>query len=141
MQTHETMFRVLMLVMMIFAFVPVVILFSVFAGKISHEAKVETEIINGLVTVSGLIFAFQPMFFIVPKAGKVRVMFMAIFFLEGLLLGFTGYNYVTSTLDLGYLSTITLLCASGSLFINVSMTLFFVFADLLFQSQQPSQKS
>ena len=137
----EKIYIVLTFVLAIFSFVPVVIIYLVFGGTISHEAKIESEIINGLVTVSGLIFAFQPTFFRAPKASTLRLMFTAIFLVEGLLLGITGYNYVTSTLNLGYLSTYTLLCASNSLMLNISMTTFFVLADLVVQSQQSSQES
>lgn len=126
--------------MVIFAFVPVLFLARVFTGKISFEAKVESEIVNGLITVSGLIFAFQPTFFRHPKEGILRLVYLAIFLVEGLLLGLTGYNYVVSTLDLGYLTTSTLLFASGSLFLNISMTAFFVLADLMIQSYRTSPK-
>jgi hypothetical protein len=135
---HRVLVLILILVMAIFAFMPVVIVSLVFGKAISNEAKVESEIVNGLVTVSGLIFAFQPTFFKAPKVGTLRLMFTAIFLVEDLLLGITGYSYVTSTLNLGYLSTFTLLCASSSLFLNVSMTAFFVLSDLVVQSQQSS---
>lgn len=135
----KSIYSVLVIVMAIFAFVPVLFLASVFTGKISFEAKVESEIVNGLVTVSGVIFAFQPTFFRRPKEGILRLAYLAIFLVEAVLLGLTGYNYVVSTLDLGYLTISTLLFAAGSLFLNVSMTAFFVLADLAIQSQNRRQ--
>ena len=132
----KSSYSVLVLVMGIFAFVPVVITYSIFAGAISYEAKVESEIVNGLVTVSGLIFAFQPTFFRKPKNTLLRLMFTAIFLVESLLLGITGYSYVTDTLAMGNLSVFTLLSAFSSLILNISMTAFFVLVDLVVQSYQ-----
>ena len=133
----KSSYSVLILVMGIFAFVPVVITYSMFSDEISNEARVESEIVNGLVTVSGLIFAFQPTFFKKPKNSLLRLMFMAIFLVESLLLGITGYSYVTDTLKMGNLSVFTLLTAFSSLILNISMTVFFVLADLVVQSYQP----
>jgi len=104
---------------------------------VSYEVMVESEIVNGLVTVSGLIFAFQPTFFRKPRNTILRMMFMAIFLVESLLLGITGYSYVTDTLTLGNLSVFTLLTAFSSLILNISMTAFFVLVDLVVQSYQP----
>lgn len=118
----------------ILAFVPVIVLYMIFAGRLDSQ-KVDSEIVNGLVTVSGLIFAFQPTYFKIPRKGRLRLHSTAIFSVEGLLLGITGYSYVSSTLDLGFLSRYTLFIASGSLVYNIFMTIFFMLADLVYHSE------
>jgi hypothetical protein len=133
-RNYASILGFLLLIMVIFAFVPVIILALIFSKGVSSGTKVESEIVNGLVTVSSLIFAFQPTFFKTSKRGTLRLAFTAIFLVEGILLTLTGYSYVINTLNQGYLSISTLFIASGSLFFNASMTVFFVLADLAVQS-------
>ena len=133
---YAPILAVLFIAMVILAFMPVLVLFFIFPKAVFSEAKVETEIINGLVTVSGLIFVFQPTFFKATRtrSPKLRLMVMAIFLVEVALFVITGYSYVSNTLSQGYLSTSTLFTAVGSLFFNASMTVFFVLADLAVMS-------
>jgi sterol desaturase/sphingolipid hydroxylase (fatty acid hydroxylase superfamily) len=126
--------------MSVLAFLPVIITVSTFAGRVSLDAKVESDIVNGIVTVSGLIFAFQPSFFRKPKDTALRLMFTAIFLVESLLLGLTAYSYVVDALSIGGLSEYTLLIALGSLILNISMIVFFVIVDLAVHSHQNAEK-
>jgi hypothetical protein len=136
----KTSNRALILVMGVLAFLPVVITVLTFAGRVSLDAKVESDIVNGIVTVSGLIFAFQPSFFRKPKDTVLRLMFTAIFLVESLLLGITAYSYVVDTLSIGSLSEYTLLMAVGSLILNISMMVFFVIVDLAVHSPKNAEK-
>ena len=123
---------ILILIATILAFIPVIIISLSFAGIISKITEVDPEIINGLLTVSGVIFAFQATYFRKPKKLIRQFLFTAIFVVEILLFGLSGYNYVTDISSFGHPSTLTLFIAFGSLIYNVSMTGFFVIFDLFF---------
>lgn len=122
--------------LLIFGFIPFVIMWSIFSSDVSMEKEVNSEIVNGIITVSGLIFAFQPAIFRVKKKGFYRPLFLAIFSVEGILLGLIGYNFIMNALNLGYLSGYTLFLASGSLFFNISMSAYFVLTDLVIQTEE-----
>lgn len=49
-------------------------------GGENFELNIDPEIANVLVTVSGLIFAFQPTFFKRPSEKTFRILFLVIFF-------------------------------------------------------------
>ena len=126
----------LMFALAIFAFVPTIALSLVFSTGVSHEKEINPEIVTGLVTVSGLIFVFQPTILRVKKTGFYRILFLAIFSGEGIMIGLVGYNFIIDALNSGYyLSGDTLLLASGSLFFNISMSAYFVLADLVIQAE------
>lgn len=102
---------------------------------IVHGAEVESEIVNGILTASSIIFGFQPAFFKVPKRGKVRIFWISVFLGEALVIGSVGYNYVNSVMSLGYLTTNTLLSAFFSLALNLFYTVVLAFVDFFVFSE------
>ena len=85
--------RLLAFALLIFSLIALVAILLVFPSGIPHEKEVNSEIVIGIVTVSGLIFAFQPTIFKIKKTGFYRILFLAIFSVEGLVLGLVGYNF------------------------------------------------
>jgi hypothetical protein len=122
--------------LLIFSFIAVVTVALVYPSGIAHTKEVNSEIVIGIVTVSGLIFAFQPTIFKIKKIGFYRILFLAIFSLEGLLLGIVGYNFNANAQNLGYLTEDSLFLATASLFFNLVMSAYFVVLDLLMQSEE-----
>lgn len=131
----KTSDRVLMLIMLVLASVPVVIILP-HTDLVSHMTKVDSEAVTGLLTISGLIFAFQATYFRKPKTVVHQLMFTAIFLVETLLLALTGLGFVNDVSNLGNTSTTTLFVAFGSLIYNMSMTVFFVLFDIFVLSIQ-----
>ena len=122
--------------LLIFAIIPIVTILSIFPLGVPHEKKINPAIVNGMLVVSGLIFAFQPIIFNIKKIGFHRILFLAIFSVEGLLLGLTGYHYALNGLNYGHLTGDTLELAASSLFFNISMSTYFVLVDLVTQTEE-----
>lgn len=136
----KTSDRVLILIASILAFIPVAIVSLTFAGLLSKISEVDAEVINGLLTVSGLIFAFQAAYFKKPRKPLHQMLFTAIFVVEIIVFGFSGYSYVMDISNFGNPSTFTLFVAFSSLTYNISITGFFVLFDLYaLSSQQVSE--
>ena len=123
--------------LLIFAVIPIATILSIFPLGVPHEKRVNPNIVNGMITVSGLIFAFQPIIFKLKKKGFYRILFLAIFSVEGLILGLTGYYYALNGLNYGYLTGDTLELVASSLFFNISMSTYFVLVDLATQTEDP----
>jgi len=113
------------------------LLFVVFSWDVTifHVTEVESEIVNGILTASSIIFGFQSAFFKVPRKGKVRIFWISVFIGEALVIGSVGYNYVNSVMSLGYLTTNTLLSAFFSLALNLFNTVLLAFVDFLVFSE------
>lgn len=126
---------VLILIIAVLAWVPIVIILP-HTNLVSQMTKVDIEAIAGLLTISGLIFAFQATYFRKPKTVVHQLMFTAIFLAESLLLAFTGFSFVNDISNFGFTSTTTLFVAFGSLIYNISMTVFFVLFDIFVLSIQ-----
>jgi hypothetical protein len=121
---------VLILIPSAFALVAMVIIVLTFSGLISKISEVNAEVINGLLTVSGVIFAFQATYFRKPRKQLHQILFTAIFVVEITLLGLSGFAYVKDISDFGYPSTYTLFVAFSSMIYNILITGFFVLFDL-----------
>jgi len=128
--------RLLAFALLIFSLIAIVAIQSVFPSGVPHEKEVNSGIIIGIVTVSGLIFAFQPTIFKIKKTGFYRILFLVIFSVEGLVLGLVGYNFSTSALSLAHLTGDSLLLAYSSLVINLVMSAYFVLVDLVIQTEE-----
>ena len=113
---------------------------SVFSFNIAYDKVVNSEIVIGIVTLSGLIFAFQPTIFKIKKTGFYRIWFLVIFSLEGLILGIIGYVFALNALNVGYLTEFALFVATLSLFVNLFMSAYFVLVDLLIQAEEEPEK-
>lgn len=122
--------------LLIFAVIPIATILSIFPLGVPHEKKINPNIVNGMITVSGLIFAFQPIIFKIKKKEFYRILFLAIFSVEGLILGLTGYYYALNGLNYGYLTGDTLELVATSLFFNISMSTYFVLVDLVTQTEE-----
>jgi hypothetical protein len=122
--------------LLIFAVIPIATILSIFPLGVPHEKRVNPNIVNGMITVSGLIFAFQPIIFKLKKKGFYRILFLAIFSVEGLILGLTGYYYALNGLNNGYLTGDTLELVASSLFFNISMSTYFVLVDFVTQTEE-----
>lgn len=122
--------------LLIFAVIPIATTLSIFPLGVPHEKKINPAIVNGMLVVSGLIFAFQPIIFNIKKKGFYRILFLAIFSVEGLLLGLTGYYYALNGLNHGHLTGDTLELVATSLFFNISMSTYFVLVDLVTQTEE-----
>jgi hypothetical protein len=122
--------------LLIFAVIPIATILSIFPLGVPHEKRVNPNIVNGMITVSGLIFAFQPIIFKLKKKGFYRILFLAIFSVEGLILGLTGYYYALNGLNYGYLTGDTLELVASSLFFNISMSTYFVLVDFVTQTEE-----
>lgn len=135
----EKMFVLIFASLAISAFIPIIAITFVFLPTgVPYEAQIDPEILNGIITISGLVFAFQPAIFRAKKSGFFRLMFLAIFSAEGMLIGLVGYNYVFDALNLGnYLSGNTLFLATSSLFFNITMSAHFVLSDLVIEAEGP----
>jgi len=122
--------------LLIFTVIPIATILSIFPLGVPHEKRVNPNIVNGMITVSGLIFAFQPIIFKLKKKGFYRILFLAIFSVEGLILGLTGYYYALNGLNYGYLTGDTLELVASSLFFNISMSTYFVLVDFVTQTEE-----
>jgi hypothetical protein len=109
---------------------------SVFPSKIPQDREVSSEIVIGIVTLSGLIFAFQPTIFKIKKTGFYRILFLAIFSVEGLVLGLVGYSFTSNALSLNYLTEYSLFLAYSSLILDLAMSAYFVLVDLVIQAEE-----
>lgn len=128
--------RLLAFALLIFSLIATFAILLVFPSGIPHEKEVSSEIVIGIVTVSGLIFVFQPTIFRIRKTGFYRILFLALFSVEGLVLGLVGYNFSSNALSLNHLTGDSLFLASSSLFINLVMSAYFVLVDLVIQTEE-----
>jgi hypothetical protein len=103
-----------------------------FPNGIPYSNRFNPEVLNGLLALSGIIFAFQPIIFRTKKVWFYRYIFMCAFLWEAILLGQVSYLLVSDSVNLnGTFSGTTFWCATVSLFTNISFLVYFVFADLL----------
>jgi len=95
-------------------------------GLTTTVTEIDSEVINGILTVSGIIFGFQFAFFKAPK-GKTRIVWIALLLIEVIALGLVGAKYVNDALY-GSLTTNTLLTVFlGFVFILFSTVMFAAF--------------
>ena len=120
----------------IFSLIAIIAIRLAFLSGVPHEREVNSGIIIGIVTVSGLIFAFQPTIFKIKKTGFYRILFLAMFSVEGLVLGLVGYNFSINALSLDHLTGGSLFLAYSSLVINLVMSAYFVLVDLMIQTEE-----
>jgi len=92
----------------LFLFVPLLLWWEATTFSIT---KIDPEVVNGILTVSGIVFGFQFAFFKAPK-GKVRVLWVIGLVSQVFSLAFVGLRYVSDTMSYGYLTTNTLLLAN-----------------------------
>ncbi len=115
--------------------------FTVFPSGIPDKTFA-SDSINGILAITGIIFAFQPVIFRPKKVWIYRYIFLAIFLYEGLLLSFTSYNFVTDSLNLsGSFSGNTFYYGTFGLFSTIAFLIYFVFADLIVEMQVEESKS
>jgi hypothetical protein len=132
--------NVVILLFFCFAFFSVLFLVASGIFWLSGETpfdstKVDSEIVNGILTASSIIFGFQFAFFRVPRNKKARIAWAGIFLGEALNIGFVGYNYLQTTMSYGYLSTYTLVLAFLSLAVNLLLTVVLAFLDWIISSE------
>jgi hypothetical protein len=128
--------RLLVFALLIPSLIAIVAIRQVFPSEIPHEKEVNSEIVIGIVTVSGLIFAFQPTIFKIKKIGFYRILFLVIFSVEGLVLGLVGYNFSVSALSSDHLTGDSLFLAYSSLVVSLVMSAYFVLVDLVMQTEE-----
>ena len=118
-----------------FAMVPlfasVIILILLFPHGIPDINDVNPNIVNGLLTMSGIVFAFQPIIFRARKIFFYRFLFVLVFLFEGVLLTIVGYSFVSDAIGVGNFSGTTLYYTTWSLFSNIAFLVYLIFADLL----------
>lgn len=127
--------RFLVLILLAFEIVLGFAIISIFP-KISYDKQVSSEIVIGIVTLSGLIFAFQPTVFKMKKIGFYRTLYLALFSVEGLLLGVVGYEFTLNALSFNYLTEGSLFLATSSLLFNLTISAYFVIVDLMIQAEE-----
>ena len=132
--------RALVFIAIILLIIAWTVVQSVFSFNIAYDKVVNSEIVIGIVTLSGLIFAFQPTIFKIKKTGFYRILFLVIFSFEGLILGIIGYVFALNALNVGYLTENALFVATASLFVNLFMSAYFVLVDLLIQTEEETEK-
>jgi hypothetical protein len=115
--------------------VSLVVTESVFSHGIPSTNNINPNILNGLVTLSGIVFAFQPVIFRTKKIFFYRYLFMIPFLLEGVFVGNVGYSFISDALNTGTFSGLTLYATAFSLFLNISYLVYFVFADLIVEME------
>jgi len=119
-------FGILAFFVAIFFLVPALLWWN---ATISTVTKADPEIVNGILTVSSLIFAFQFAFF--RYKGKVRMGWVGILITQLLLIAGVGFKYVSDTISYGYLTTNTLLSAYLTFAYILLMTMVLALIDLL----------
>jgi len=95
------------------------------------EKEVESEIVNGIITASSIIFGFQFVSFRVPRKGKERLFYSFVFLYEALLIGFVGFSYLQNVAINGYLTGGTLILAFTSLITVLLWVILFSFLDFI----------
>jgi hypothetical protein len=93
-----------------------------------NVAKVDSETVNGILTVSGIVFGFQFAFFKAPK-GKARALWVFGLISQVILLAFTSSRYVADTISYGYLTTNTLLVTNFNFAFILLFTIIFAILD------------
>jgi hypothetical protein len=97
----------------VFSFVlPVIVeLIAVARGTISYDTTVDPEIINGILTVSAIVFGFSTI--TIQKSDDVRI--LNIFLLQITLLGGTGVYYFMEFMSFKHATPLVLIMAIGSM--------------------------
>ena len=90
--------------------------------------EVDAEIVNGILTVSGIIFGFEFAFFKAPNK-IARILWLFSLISQMFLIGWVGFKYLSDTMSYGYLTTNTLLSA----YLSFSFVLFFTIVLGLFE--------
>ena len=86
----------------------------------SDVTKADPEVVNGILTVSGIVFGFQFAFFKTPKE-KTRILWVVILICEVFSIAWVGFRYVSDTMSYAFLTTNTLL----STYLAFALILFF----------------
>ena len=107
------------------------ILILLFPHGIPDINDVNPNIVNGLLTMSGIVLAFQPIIFRARKIFFYRFLFVLVFLFEGVLLTIVGYSFVSDAIGVGNFSGTTLYYTTWSLFSNIAFLVYLIFADLL----------
>jgi hypothetical protein len=108
--------------------------------KIETVQTVDPEVINGLLAVSGIVFAFQAFFFKKPKTQIRRLVFAVIFTIEVLTLSYIGISYVGDVMNAIFPSIGTFFFVFFSLIFTLANTAFFIVYDL-FVNQELTDKT
>lgn len=113
-----------------------VMMYLVFPHGIPSEANVNPNMLTGLITLSGVIFAFQPVIFRTKKVWFNRFLAKVVYLYEGLLIGEVGYSFVSDALSsTGTFSGSSLWYVALSMFTNIAFTVYLVFADLFLEME------
>jgi uncharacterized membrane protein len=99
-------------------------------SKIATIQTVNPEVINGLLAVSGIVFAFQAFFLKKPKKTIRRLVFAIIFLIEVVTLAYIGFSYVGDVSNGIFPSIGTFFFVFFSLIFTLANTAFFIIYDL-----------
>ncbi len=83
------------------------------------KTEADPEVVNGILTVAGIIFGFQFAFFKAPTASKLRAIWVFALVYQVFAIAWVAFNYVNDTMEHGFLTTDTL------------KTAYFVFATIV----------
>ena len=104
--------------------------------KIASIQTVDAEAINGLLAISGIIFAFQAFFLKKPIKRIRRLVFTVIFLIEVLTLSYIGFSYIGDISNAIFPSIGTFFFVFFSLIFTLANTSFFIVYDLFFPYQE-----
>jgi len=95
-------------------------------------AKADSEAVNGILTVTGILFGLEFAFFKAPK-GKARILWVFALLFQAILLASLSFRYVSDTMSYGYLTTNTLLIANFDFAFVLFFTAILAALDLIIQ--------
>ena len=107
--------------------------------NIVHIQSVNPEAISGLLTISGIVFAFQAFFMKKPKKVIRRLFFAVIFIIEVVVLSFIGFSYIGDISNGIFPSIGTFFLVFFSLIFTLVNTAFFIVYDLFLPNQEETK--
>jgi len=107
--------------------------------KLITVKTIDPEIINGLLTIAGILFAFQAVFVRRPERFIPKMVFTILLFLEIFMLGISGFSFVINISDSGTSTVATLFYAFIAFANGLVITFFFILYDLFVRSPTGSQ--
>jgi hypothetical protein len=137
--TSDIIFMLIPSILSIIAFSVSVYSFYGIIEKITTTQTVDAEVINGLLSISGILFAFQAFFLKRPEKMIRKGFFGVILMIEIIALSVIGSSYINDV-TLGIFPSIATLYATYfSLLLTLINTGYFIAYDLFFPSQNTKQ--